>query len=155
MFLPARLALLHSVYFGQTGAPMAHLVDLSGAAANVAQLQAPLEPNTHYIWRVDTHTAHGVVDPGAEWTFMTGQGDLSCNITPHPPPQPSPHKPPAPGPGQCPAACHRYCPGLAGKDKQCEDCVIKHSSELHAAGCWTASGHGGRHSFITEFCDGK
>ena len=156
MFLPARLALSSAVYFGKAGGGvLAHIADLPGAAANIARLPAPLEPNTQYTWRVDTTTyAASGVDTGAEWTFTTGNGDLSCQITPHPPPQPAPDKPPAPGPGQCPKACSRYCPGLTGKGEACDDCVVKYSSELHAAGCWAASGKGGRHAFISEFCGG-
>ena len=124
MFLPARLALFHSVYFGAPGGALAHLQDLAGATANVVQLPKLLQLNTHYVWRVDTHTASGV-ETGAEWSLMTGQGDLSCKITPHPPPQPAPDKPPAPGPGQCPKVCKELCPGLAGKGSKCSDCVIK------------------------------
>ena len=164
MFLPARLALSHAVYFGRAGAPLEHLADLPGGAANIARLRAPLEPNTRYAWRVDTTTTHTAgsragaaeaVVPGHEWVLTTGEGDLSCQITPHPPPQPAPDKPPAPGPGQCPRACSNYCPGLAGKGAACDNCVFKHSSELHAAGCWAASGKGGRHAFVEQFCDGK
>jgi hypothetical protein len=151
MWLPARLALSHSVYFGKAGTVPTHLEDLSGPTANIVRFRAHLEPSTSYVWRVDTHTASGV-QTGGEWTLATGPAGISCDITPHPPPQPAPDKPPPPGPGQCPKACHTLCPGLTGKGKKCETCVIDHSSALHAAGCWTASGKGGRHAFIVEYC---
>lgn len=151
MFLPSRMALSHSVYFGKAGLPLLHLEDLSGPTANIARLHTNLEPNTHYAWRVDTHTIDGV-KTGDQWTLMTGAGDQSCKISPHPPPQPTPDKPPPPGPGQCPKACNQLCPGLAGKGAKCDDCVFKHSATLHNAGCWTQSGKGGRHAFIAEFC---
>ena len=151
MFLPSRLALSHSVYFGKAGSPPLHLEHLSGPVANIARFRANLEPSTHYVWRVDTHTVSGV-KTGNEWSLMTGAGELSCKIAPHPPPQPAPDKPPAPGPGQCPKECNQLCPGLAGKGEKCEACVLKHSSELHGAGCWTASGKGGRHAFVLAFC---
>jgi hypothetical protein len=111
MFLPSRMALSHSVYFGKAGLPMLHLEDLSGPTANIARLHMNLEPNTHYAWRVDTHTIDGV-KTGEQWTLMTGAGNQSCKISPHPPPQPTPDKPPPPGPGQCPKACNQLCPGL-------------------------------------------
>jgi hypothetical protein len=151
MWLPARLALSHSVYFGKAGTVPTHLEDLSGPTANIVRFRAHLEPSTSYVWRVDTHTASGV-QTGGEWTLATGPAGISCDITPHPPPQPAPDTPPPPGPGQCPKACHTLCPGLTGKGEKCETCVIDHSSALHAAGCWTASGKGGRHAFIVEYC---
>ena len=110
IFLPSRLALSHSVYFGKAGSPPSHLEDLPGPTANIARFRANLEPSMRYVWRVDTHTVSGV-ETGDEWTLMTGAGDLSCKITPHPPPQPAPDKPPPPGPGQCPKACKLLCPG--------------------------------------------
>ena len=153
MFMPSRLALSHSVYFGEKGSPPSHLEDLSGPTANIAKFPSFLQPSTHYVWRVDTHTVNGVV-AGDEWALMTGAGELACKIAPRPPPQPAPDKPPPPGPGQCPKACNQLCPGLAAKGEKCEACVLQHSSELHAAGCWTESGKGGRHAFVLEFCDG-
>lgn len=99
MFLPSRMALSHSVYFGKAGSPLSHLEDLAGASANIARCRAHLQPSMHYVWRVDTHTASGV-EIGDEWSLMTGTGDLSCEITPRPPPIPAPDKPPPPGPGE-------------------------------------------------------
>ena len=153
MFLPARQALSHSVYLGKAGSAPAHLADLPSATANIAHLQATLEPGTQYVWRVDTRAASGVIETGPDWTLTTGQGDLSCKIAPDPPPQPAPDPPPIPGPNQCPKACTHYCPGLSGKGERCADCVFKYSTQLHAAGCWAASGKGGRHAFVNEFCD--
>jgi hypothetical protein len=154
MFLPSRMALSHSVYFGKAGTPLLHLEDLPGTRANIVRLREHLEPSTHYIWRVDTHTVSGV-ETGVEWTLMTGASNLSCKITPRPPPQPGPDKPPVPGPGQCPKACSRFCPSLAGKGDTCDACVLKYSAELHEAGCWKASGKGGRHAFLLDFCGSK
>ena len=80
MFLPSRTALSHSVYFGKAGAPLLHLEDLPGATANIARVRMNLEPSTHYVWRVDTHTINGV-QTSEEWTLMTGAGDLSCDYS--------------------------------------------------------------------------
>ena len=155
MFLPARLALSHSVYFGKAGSALTWLMDLHGVAANIAQLPALLEPSTRYVWRVDTHVPSGV-EVGIEWALRTGSGDCSCKITPHPPPQPGPDPPPTPGPSQCPKECAKDCPDLAGKGKPCADCVMEHSEALHAAGCWPPGlPSGGRHAFIAAFCDGS
>jgi hypothetical protein len=154
MFLPGRLALSHSVYFGEAGGGrLLHLEDLAGPTANIARPRAQLQPSTHYAWRVDTHTATGVV-AGAEWTLMTGgTGDLSCQITPQPPPQPGPDQPPPPGPGQCPQKLNVLCRGLAGKGARCDACLSEHSAVLAAAGCWRAGGNRA-HTFVLEYCGG-
>jgi hypothetical protein len=157
MFLPASRATGHSVYLASGGADdgdgntvkkqwqWQHLVDLVGAA-NIARpsvvLPSALDPNMGYAWRVDTHTPTGVVQ-GQAWTLRTGM-NMSCEITPDPP---------APPPMGCAAAEDKQCPGEAGKGAKvgdpCYNCVVSHSSELGAAGCW---GPHGRHNFIEAFC---
>ena len=125
-----------------------HLVDLVGDA-NIARpsvaLSAPLDANAEYAWRVDTKTPAGVV-PGPVWTLRTGT-NLSCQITPDPPPLP---------PIGCAAVEQALCPGEAGKGARvgdpCYNCVVEHSSAFGRAGCWTNGGAGGRHTFIEDFC---
>ena len=122
MFLPARRARGHSVYLASAAATgrglhqqlkWKHLVDLVGDA-NIARpsvaLSAPLDANAEYAWRVDTKTPAGVV-PGPVWTLRTGT-NLSCQITPDPPPLP---------PIGCAAVEQALCPGEAGKGARVGD----------------------------------
>jgi hypothetical protein len=157
MFLPARRALGHVVYFGKAGgggAPLARLASLPGPDANIAQLKSPLSPFTAFAWRVDTVTAEGV-QTGTEWRFSTGE-NASCSVAPHPPPAPSP-SPPAPSPSpphmSCSAAEAKYCPGLAhtgaGKGSECFECVVNNNGPFETAGCFKK---GTRHEFIETFC---
>jgi hypothetical protein len=155
MFLPARRAVGHSVYFGPAGGGgvLPLLVELEGALANIARpatTAGMLQANTEYEWRVDTHTADGTVQRGETWALATGAA-LSCAIAPHPPRPPVP-----PGPAQCADAELEYCPGQGGKGgkvgEPCYNCVCANAQALEKAGCWTKGGAGGRHAFILSFC---
>eukprot|EP00035_Acanthoeca_spectabilis_P029976 m.475870 g.475870 ORF g.475870 m.475870 type:complete len:258 (+) comp39279_c0_seq1:1812-2585(+) len=147
MFLPAKHATSHFVYFSQAGHEMQLLVTLAGSEANIAR-PSLLEATTQYVWRVDTHSDTGIYT-GTTWSFTTGT-NVSCQIVPHPP------KPPQPRPSGCTAAENTYCPGLAHRGSAsgnpCYDCVVRNSAELAQAGCWSNGGSGGRHAFIQKFC---
>ena len=160
MFVPAKYATSHSVFFGARNAstsspPLKHLVDLDGAMANIARPSVGaggevdhLKPNTQYEWRVDTHTSlSGTVERGVVWSFTTGGSDqLSCAITPHPPPRPD----------NCVAAEKALCPGQAHAGAKagdpCYTCVVTNSVAMMKAGCWYKNEPGGRHGFIESFC---
>lgn len=150
MFLPARLAIGHSVYLGPADEELIHLEDLSGSESNIARPSTTaLQPNTAYAWRVDTHIASVGTVSGSTWRFRTGAGELSCRITPHPPPRPL-----KPGPALCAATVQQLCPGLQGTGgtvgSRCYNCVVANSNMFREAGCWLQRD---RHEFIVSFCD--
>lgn len=151
MWLPAVEAIGHSVYLGLQGGPLQKVADVDGATANIARpSSAALGPDSTFDWRVDTRTTAGAVVTGPVWTFTTGK-NLSCRITPHPPPKPDPAE-------TCPEAEKRLCPGLAGKGAKvgepCYECVVANSKALQIANCYAQRGKdsGNRHAFITKFC---
>ena len=156
MFLPARLAMGHSVYFGLANGELAHLEDLSGSEANIVRpttTTTALQPNTAYVWRVDTHIAGVGTVSGSRWRFRTGAGQFSCLIAPHPPP-----RPPKPGPALCAATAQQLCPGLQGTGgtvgSRCYECVVANSKTLKDAGCWAVPASS-RHEFVESFCDAE
>ena len=156
MFLPARRALSHIVYYryaSESGAPMQRLAVLNGSLNNIAKLPEgeTLTPTSVVVWRVDTLTVEGLHVTGKEWRFTTGEsGLLSCSITPHPPTPP-------PAPPTCSSATQQYCPGVAHtgatKAGKCYTCVVTNEIELEAAGCWVHNAKGARHAFVEAFCD--
>jgi hypothetical protein len=150
MFLPGRLALGHSIYLGPADGALTHLEDLSGSEANIARPAATaLQPNTAYAWRVDTHIVGGRTVVGSMWGFRMGAGQVSCRITPHPPPRPI-----KPGPVLCAATAQELCPGLRGTGgmvgSRCYECVVTNANSLREVGCWQGTS---RHGFVVSFCD--
>jgi hypothetical protein len=67
---PATQAQSHRIYFGTHK----HRLALLDEVDRVAALKpVPLEPGTHYYWRVDEVLADGTLIPGDSWDFATGR----------------------------------------------------------------------------------